>query len=427
MDPRVPPVVLLDDTSLNLAPYNPNEMTPEERASLRASIDEHGLVENLVVQKYSPRYRLALVLVGGHQRLREVRDMRAERGLSGPFQVPCVVLDISDDEAVRLNAALNKIRGTPNPELLGRMFAQVLPRMTAANVAATGYTREELDGLVRLSRPDAPPSTRPPKPDEDVIPEPPRVPVTKVGDVWKLGRHVLVCGDCFDEKTRKRVLSEPIDLVLTDPPYAIYGSSTGIGADITDDRMVRPFFEQLFRVVERTLKPFGHAYVCCDWRSYAMLWESSRAARTGGAYGVWPKNCIVWDKGGSGLGSNYANTYELVAYFMKLPTPKAMKGSSERGIRSVLKPNIVHENRPHGDDRQHNAAKSPALFRGFVENSTDAGERAVDFFGGSGTTLVACEQLGRVATVFEVEPKYCDVIVERWERLSGGKAKRKAA
>lgn len=153
----VPPVVLIDHSRLNLAPYNPNVMTAEERESLRASIVKYGLVENFVVQKYSMKFKLELVLIGGHQRLGEVRAIRAEEGIHEPLKVPCVVVDISDDDAMQLNIALNNIGGTPDPFKLGEIFAQVLPQMTSNDVLATGFTAEQASELVRLTLPPPPP------------------------------------------------------------------------------------------------------------------------------------------------------------------------------------------------------------------------------------------------------------------------------
>jgi ParB-like chromosome segregation protein Spo0J len=149
----VPPVVMIDHEQLNLAPYNPNEMTPEERAALRASILKHGFVENLVVQRWSPKHRLGNVLIGGHQRLGEARAIRVELGIHEPFLVPCVVLDVGDDEAMQLNLALNQIRGTPDPFKLGLVLAQVLPRMTQADVLATGFSQDQVQNLVALTLP----------------------------------------------------------------------------------------------------------------------------------------------------------------------------------------------------------------------------------------------------------------------------------
>jgi ParB-like chromosome segregation protein Spo0J len=149
----IPPVELVPHERLSLAPYNPNEMTMEERDALRASIVKHGLVENLVAQKRSEKYGLDLVLIGGHQRLGELRAIRAEEGIHEPLLVPCVVLDVADDEAMQLNVALNNIGGHPDPFKLGQIFAEVLPHMTGADVLATGFTQDQLSELVRLTLP----------------------------------------------------------------------------------------------------------------------------------------------------------------------------------------------------------------------------------------------------------------------------------
>jgi DNA modification methylase len=287
-----------------------------------------------------------------------------------------------------------------------------------------GFEPGHISELLTHDEESPPAGGRSSVPPEELIPEPPKIPVTKLGDVWNLDGHVLICGDSFDAATRARVIDEnTIDLVVTDPPYAIYGSSTGIGGDIADDRMVRPFFAAIFHACESSVKPFGHIYLCCDWRSHSAIHESAGAVQ-GGHYGIWPKNLIVWDKG-HGLGSMYAQTHEFVAFFVKQPTPKAMKSTTkETGHRMVMKPNVFKHERAHGADRQHNAAKPPALFRWLIENSSDKGQRVVDFFGGSGTIIVAAEQTERCATVFEIKPINCDITIERWERLTGKKARR---
>ncbi len=123
------------------------------------------------------------------------------------------------------------------------------------------------------------------------------------------------------------------------------------------------------------LPEFGHAYIHCDWRSYATLWDGFRAA------GLTPKNCLVWDKGGAGLGANYANTHEFVAFWSRLPPEKAMTASRKRGQRTVAASNILRFQRPTGDDREHNAAKPVAMLAELIENSSDVGDVVVDFFG----------------------------------------------
>jgi DNA modification methylase len=274
-----------------------------------------------------------------------------------------------------------------------------------------GFSEAERNKLTRALRP----------PPNESSPEPPKVSVTKPGDIWELGRHRLICGDSFDEGVRRRLLGEAlgrIDVVVTDPPYAIYGSATGISSEVADDSMVRPFFERLGSALRELLRDFGHAYVCCDWRSWASIWDGFKRALA-------PKNCIVWDKGGGGLGSMYQQCYELVAFYAKDPSTAVMKSGRKTGHRLVPHPNIIRLPRvPHGAERQHNAAKPIALFEQLIVNSSDPGAEVLDLFVGSGTIFVAAERSDRIAFGAELEPKWCDVAVERWQSVSGGKAKR---
>lgn len=280
---------------------------------------------------------------------------------------------------------------------------------------------EELEALAPPRDGFAPAEHDGPRGDDpaDSIPEKPTTATTRDGDLWQLGDHLLLCADSWQEDQVARLLAGDggaVDLVLTDPPYAIYGSSSGIASSIADDKMVRPFFDALGRLLKRTTRKFAHVYVHTDWRSYATLWEGMKRA------GLSPKNCLVWDKGGAGLGANYANTHEFIAYFANLPEQKAMTSGNERGQRTVNRPNVLRFPRPSGDERHHNAAKPVAMLEELIENSSDDGQTVLDPFGGSGSTLMAAHRKGRRARLIEIEPAMCDVIVARWEKLTGGKA-----
>jgi DNA modification methylase len=202
-----------------------------------------------------------------------------------------------------------------------------------------------------------------------------------------------------------------VEAVVTDPPYAIYGSSTGVSSSVTDDKIVRPFFRSVLLRAEAILRLFGPAFVFCDWRSYPSWWWE--AANTH----LDVKNLVVWSKNGSGLGNNFANTHELITYCVKMPPQGAMKsGRKTTGIREILSPNVITFDRARGDDREHNAAKPVGLLVRLIEVSTDAGAVVVDLFGGSGSTLIACAESGRRAGLVELEPGWCDVIRRRWTR-----------
>lgn len=348
----------------------------------------------------------------------------AKTKLLGADVVTATVVECTEEEAEEAVALDNRSHelGDDDPGLLAELLGGIAERGRLEHV---GYTEDDVADLLEAARDDAGarheggegggPAEGPQIPDDaDSVPPPPGVPVTRPGDVWLLGEHRLLCGDAFVEADVDRALGgATAAMVLTDPPYAIYGSSSGVSTDVADDRMVRPFFAQLWRAVARILPVFGHAYVHCDWRSYPTLWEAARGT------GMGVRNLLVWDKGHFGLGSNYANNYELVAFSARLPPVKTMTASAPKGHRQVHRPNLLRYERTSGADRQHNAAKPVALLAELVGNSSDAGDLVVDLFAGSGSTLVAAHQIDRRAVLVELEPQWCDVICRRFETLTG--------
>lgn len=237
------------------------------------------------------------------------------------------------------------------------------------------------------------------------------------GQLWQLGElHYIYCGDSFDPETWQVLLAgQKARVAVTDPPYAIYGSSSGLSAEITDDAMVQPFFLQLFKMLEENLDWFGHAYVCCDWRSWAAIWQMAKQTR------MVCKNKIVWDKGAQGMGNNYANCYEEIGFFHKLPKQNAM-GDRPTGQRAVLRPNLQRFNRVPGPKKAHNAQKPLALMTEFILNSSDKGDLVLEPFCGSGTTVMACQMEGRRCRAVDLDPKWVAVTLERFKEEFGIKA-----
>jgi DNA modification methylase len=276
-------------------------------------------------------------------------------------------------------------------------------------LAATGYSEADLVQFMAHR-------SRSHRVDPDEVPDPPVEPITHAGDLWHLGNHRLVCADSTSEEDLARFLGRAqADMVFTDPPYAIYGSSSGISAEVSDDKMVRPFFKALFLRAASHLKVYGHAYVCCDWRSWASLWEMARGTHLA------PKNMIVWDKGGSGMGGMFANTHELLFFASRQPSKsRTMTSSRTTGEREVHAANTWRFDRvPGGDDRLHNAQKPTELIGQAIKLSSDEGQIVLDLFAGSGSTLIAAEEQGRRAALVDIDPKWCDVICRRWQAFSG--------
>lgn len=149
----VPVPVMTKLVEINEAPYNPRIMTKERMASLKASVAKHGMVLNLVVQRHSKEYKKDNVLIGGHQRLRAMRELAKERGFAEPAELPCVFMDVDDATAKQMNVALNRIEGEFDHYKVGEMFSGILKDMTTDDILATGFDAVQIEQMVTLVLP----------------------------------------------------------------------------------------------------------------------------------------------------------------------------------------------------------------------------------------------------------------------------------
>jgi DNA modification methylase len=386
--------------SIKPARYNPRSISPRKYRALKASIKRYGFVDPIVVNRRNGnawgKGDRGLYCVGGHQRLKVAEEL-------GIDPVPCSVVELGPEDERVVNLALNNPAGEFDELGLAKTLEYL--EHTSLDLEPTGFSEVEVARALQHLDHRAGTSE-----EADKVPPLPKKPTTETGDLLKIGPHRLLCGDATDLDQVLRLVGKlKVAAVVTDPPYAIYGSASGVSSEVTDDRIVRPFFEQLFRTCEAVLPWFGHAYVFCDWRSWPSLWEMAKRTR------MVAKNLIVWDKGGQGLGNMYANCYECVGFFAKLPAPTTMLSGKATGERTVNRPNMQRFDRPRGDARQHNAAKPVDLLVELIRNSTDKGDVVLDPFIGSGSTLIACERLGRLCVAIDIEPRYCDVVRERFD------------
>lgn len=384
---------------LHQDPANPRRITARRMALLKAQVADDDFARARPV--------IALpdgMIVAGEQRWRA-------RALIGRETCFAFFADLDDAQRVEWAARDNNHAGEWVGDALGEILGD---DRRPDRLALMGFTSEDVDKLVKPAK-----RGRGSAAGADELPDVVADPITRPGDVVRLGAHRLICGDSTDPTVLDRLLAgQRVDVVVTDPPFAIYGSSTGLASEVADDRMVRPFFREALRASARALVPFGHLYVCCDWRSWASWWEVAKGT------GLQPKNMIVWDKGGAGLGNNYANTHELLFFASAIPKRTRMTVDNP-GQRPVLDTNVWKMARvPSGEDRIHNAQKPVELVARALTNSTVAGERVLDLFVGSGTTIIAAEQEDRVAFVADDDPAWCDAAIARWERFTGKTAKR---
>jgi len=379
---------------LVMAEYNPRQLTKDQYTQLKDSINRFGLVDPLIVNKNKDRKN---ILVGGHQRLRIAKEIGLE-------SIPCVEIDLSYDQEKELNIRLNKNVGEWDYDALANHFdVGELTEWGFSNDELQFYEDEPTAGLI----------------DDNEIPEVEDA-ITQAGDLWILGDHRLLCGDATKKEDVDILMDgNKADMVFTDPPYALFGNSTGV-AGITDDKMVRPFFRDIFNMCRTNTKLYGHIYVCCDWHSAFSLEGVARESK------LTAKNLCIWDKGDGGVGAMYQQCYEMIWFLANSPIATKThgvkkKGSGERTING--KPNIWRYKRAT-KNRKHNAQKPVEMISNAINNSSNINEICIDMFLGSGSTLIACEKTNRKCYGMEIDPHYCDVIVKRWEEFSGKKAER---
>jgi len=403
-------------------PRNARRHDARNLGELEASLRRFGQRLPIIVR------RAGMVVIVGNARLNLARRL-------GWSHLAAVILD--DDEATARAYALADNRIGELGEWDDAGLAQTLLELSALDddqaLEGLGWTGDEVGAMVAELEHDlagledeilgtpAPTDADDQQLDDLEVEVDGRV---AEGDLWVCGDHRLLAADSFADGSLERVLGEDqvLAAVLTDPPYAVFGSSTGVSSDVADDKMIRPFFRELAELAARRLAIGGDVYVCCDWRSYPAVAESLRKR-------LEPKNLFVWDKGGYGLGTNYQNTYELVALFRKAKRGRTTWTNSRlaSGARKITRPNLQRFSRVLGDEKEHNAQKPVELFAELLGNSTNAGDAVLDPFLGAGTTLIAAETLGRVCFGMDLEPKWVEVAIRRWESLTGKEATKAAA
>ena len=256
---------------------------------------------------------------------------------------------------------------------------------------------------------------------EDDAPPLPETPVSQPGDLYILGDHRLLCGDATDPECFKALLSgEAIDCVVTDPPYGVSYQSRGqkreqwgtIKNDDLSADALETFLHRVFANVASVCRPGATAYVCHGISMAGIRIAFERAFLSAGFH---LSSTIVWVKQAASMGwQDYREQHECLLY--------GWAGDGHRKIKDRTQTTVWQIDR-EGDYR-HPTQKPVALFSRALRNSTVRGERVLDCFVGSGTTIIACEQLGRRCFAMEIDPKYCDVAVTRWEQYTGKKAER---
>ena len=369
------------------ADYNPRkDLKPgdAEYEKLKRSIEQFGYVEPVIWNKTSGR------VVGGHQRLKVLMDM-------GISEVECVVVEMDESKEKALNIALNKISGDWDKDKLALLIADL--QGADFDVSLTGFEPAEIDDLFKDTLKDGI------KDDEfDVDTELQKPTFSKAGDVWSLGRHRLVCGDSTKEETYDLLMGGvKANLVITDPPYNVnYEGSAG---KIKNDNMADEAFYN-FLLDAYTQMHFAMADDASIYVFHADT-EGLNFRRAFADAGFYLSGCCIWKKQSLVLGrSPYQWQHEPCLYgWKKNGKHQWYTGRKETTIWEFDKP------KKNGD---HPTMKPIPLLAYPIMNSTMSNAVVLDPFGGSGSTLITCEQTDRICYTIELDEKFCDVIVKRY-------------
>jgi len=448
---------------INAAPYNPRiDLKPSdpEYQAIARSLDDFGLVEPLVWNKRTGH------LVGGHQRFK-ILKAKGNKALT----VSIVDLPIAEERI--LNVTLNKASGRWSYPTLKELLTKIAD---GGDATRTGFTADEIAEMLNSASDKGK--------NEDHAPEPPRRPVSKAGDIWELGEHRLCVGDATDKKNWRALGldAHPASMIFTDPPYGVsYKAKSGKfavieGDDARGDELLNKVLLPAFKLAVKHALPAAAWYV---WHASSTREDFAEALR---AAGLVERQYIIWAKSGIVLGHSdyrwahepcfYASRQESKpAYYGDRGEPTVWRASIAQGKAeaTIVGTGLILQDGKGGtlwitakppkskkarrirlsngkaayvqqDDRastvwqvgkerdyKHPTQKPVELAERAIRNSSRTGEVVLDMFLGSGTTLIGSEKAGRRCYGFELDPRYADVIVERWQAYAGKKATRRKA
>lgn len=374
-------------TDLIPADYNPRkDLKPgdKEYEKLKRSIHEFGYVDPLIWNQQTGR------LIGGHQRLKVLKDMGIE-------DVDVVVVDMDEEKEKALNVALNKISGDWDKDKLMLLITDL--QGEDFDVSLTGFDPEELDDLFKDDLKDDV------KDDNfDVDKELKKPTMTKPGDLWQLGEHRLLCGDSTKEESYALLMAgKQANLVITDPPYNVnyQGSAGKIKNDNMKDDAFYQFLLAAFTNMEKNMASDASIYV------FHADTEGLNFRKAFSDAGFYLSGTCIWVKQSLVLGrSPYQWRHEPILFGWKKKGKHCWyAGRKESTIWEFDKPK---------KNKDHPTMKPIPLLAYPIMNSSMTNSIVLDPFGGSGSTLIACEQTKRICRTIELDEKFCDVIVKRY-------------
>ena len=422
---------------LNPAKYNPRlylQPGDEQYEHIKNSLETFGYLDPIIVNVRDGKN----IIVGGHQRSKVLKEL-------GYTEIDVIQVDMDEDKEKACNLALNKAQGDWDDGKLTELLAEL--KDTDFNMDDFGFN-EELDALAEDLD----------NIKEDEVPDVPLEPKAKIGQVYRLGNHRLMCGDSTNANHVTKLLDNNLaDLLLTDPPYNVdyeekekhlltfrdckrvrENINTGIKNDKMTDKDFIIFLNTAFSNANNSLKEGGAFYIWYMENQVIAFINSCKANK----FKV--SETLIWNKNNFVIGrQDYHHKHEpclygwkegAAHYFIDDRTQhtiiedggvdfKKMKRNELLDLLSDIyadktSTTIINEDKPHKSDL-HPTMKPIKLLARLIKNSSKQGDIVLDLFGGSGSTLIASEQLNRVCYMMEYEPKYVDVIITRWEAFTG--------
>ena len=386
--------------------------------AVAASIDLAGFKVPMVIDSDG-------IIVAGHTRLKAAKRL-------GMTEVPCIIADdLTEEQIQAFRLADNKVSELAEWDL-DKLEAELM-MLADTDIDMTVFGFEDFD----LEEPEEVVEDEAPEVDEDAEP------ITQTGDIWQLGRHRLMCGDSTSVDDVTALMGgNQADMLLTDPPYNIaYEGGTKDKLTIQNDNMdsdsFRAFLRDAFAAADAVMRDGAAFYI---WHSDSERCNFQGACTDNG----WSvRQCLIWNKSSFVLGrQDYQWKHEPCLYGWKegaahyFVKNRKLTTVQEDGadldvmtvdelreyIRNLIEPSTVMDESKPTRNGEHPTMKPVALLERQIKNSSKKGEGVLDLFGGSGSTLIACERLNRTCYMMEIDQRYCDVIIKRWETLTGQKA-----
>lgn len=371
-----------------IKPYenNPRKLKDSAIEKVAMSLKEYGFRQPIVVDKDR-------IIVVGHTRYRASKKL-------GFKEVPITIADNLTPEQINAYRIADN-RTAEESEWDSELLAMEIKDLEAKDfkLDLLGFNEDQLNDILFEEKQGLT--------DEDEVPEAPEEPISKLGDIWKLGNHRVMCGDSIDYEDVHKLMNNKIaDLVNTDPPYGVnYQSNMRTKSEKFDVIKNDDKILDITPMIDKFSK--GWVFIWTTWKVIDKWLDNTKS------FGF-PTNMVVWHKGGGGIGDlkkTFSTDYEMALVFNR---GAELCGKRIGSVWSLQKDKAIKY--------KHPTQKPVELSVEAIDKTTNPKSIVMDLFLGSGSTLIACEKMDRLCYGMELDPKYCDVIIKRWENFTGLKA-----